>query len=129
MVPEFEDRLGTPLYVTAEPVRYEYSVSRVADSNGTSASVFWVPYWFFFFKSSAPPRDLHFSPPRRSSDRGGRPLKRLVVARHKLTTESTKISNRVRSMLHWAAPGVLKAAGGTVSAGLVAVLGRWSDLR
>ena len=56
-------------------------------------------------------------------------LKRLVVARHKLTTESTKISNRVRSMLHWAAPGVLKAAGGTVSAGLVAVLGRWSDLR
>ena len=56
-------------------------------------------------------------------------LKRLVVARHKLTTECTKIQNRVRSMLHWAAPGVLKAAGGTVSAGLVAVLGRWSDLR
>ncbi len=55
-------------------------------------------------------------------------LKRLVVARHKLTTESTKIGNRVRSMLHWAAPGILKAAGATVSAGLVAVLSRWPDL-
>jgi transposase len=56
-------------------------------------------------------------------------LKRLVVARHKLTTECTKIQNRVRSMLHWAAPGILKAGGGTVSTGLIAVLGRWSDLR
>jgi transposase len=55
-------------------------------------------------------------------------LKRLVVARHKLTTESTKIQNRVRSMLHWAAPGILKAAGGTVSSGMVAVLSRWPDL-
>jgi transposase len=55
-------------------------------------------------------------------------LKRLVVARHKLTTECTKVQNRVRSMLHWAAPGVLKAAGGTVSAGVVAVLSRWPDL-
>lgn len=56
-------------------------------------------------------------------------LKRLVVARHKLTTECTKVQNRVRSLLHWAAPGVLKAGGGTVSTGLIAVLGRWSDLR
>jgi transposase len=55
-------------------------------------------------------------------------LKRLVVARHRLTTECTKVQNRVRSMLHWAAPGVLKAAGGTVSAGVVAVLSRWPDL-
>src|SRR5438270_1777124 len=55
-------------------------------------------------------------------------LKRLVVARHKLTTECTKIQNRVRSLLDWAAPGILKAGGGTVSAGLVAVLSRWSDL-
>ncbi len=55
-------------------------------------------------------------------------LKRLVVARHKLTTETTKIQNRVRSLLAWAAPGMLKAAGGTVSTGLVGVLGRWSDL-
>ena len=56
-------------------------------------------------------------------------LKRLVVARHRLTTECTKVQNRLRSLLHWAAPGVLKAGGGTVSTGLVAVLGRWSDLR
>jgi len=55
-------------------------------------------------------------------------LKRLVVARHKLTTECTKIQNRVRSLLDWAAPGMVKAGGGTVSAGLVAVLSRWSDL-
>ena len=55
-------------------------------------------------------------------------LKRLVVARHRLTTESTKVQNRVRSMLHWAAPGILKAGGGTVSAGVVAVLSRWPDL-
>ncbi len=56
-------------------------------------------------------------------------LKRLVVCRHKLTVESTKIANRVRSMLHWAAPGLIGAAGGTVSAGLVEVLKRWPDLR
>ena len=31
-------------------------------------------------------------------------------------------------MLHWAAPGILKAAGGTVSAGVAAVLSRWPDL-
>ena len=55
-------------------------------------------------------------------------MKRLVVARHKLTTETTKLQNRVRSLLAWAAPGIMKAAGGTVSAGLVRVLGRWSDL-
>ena len=55
-------------------------------------------------------------------------LKRMVVARHKLTTEATKIQNRVRSLLHWAAPGLLRAGGGTVSGGLIAVLTRWSDL-
>lgn len=55
-------------------------------------------------------------------------MKRLVVARHRLTTETTKIQNRVRSLLAWAAPGVVKAAGGRVSTGLVRVLGRWSDL-
>ena len=55
-------------------------------------------------------------------------MKRLVVARHKLTTETTKLQNRIRSLLAWAAPGVVKAAGGTVSSGLVGVLGRWSDL-
>jgi transposase len=55
-------------------------------------------------------------------------LKRLVVARHRLTTETTKIQNRVRSLLAWAAPGMMKAAGGSVSSGLVHVLGRWSDL-
>jgi len=56
-------------------------------------------------------------------------LKRLVVLRHKLVGEATRISNRIRSTLHWAAPGLLPAAGGSVSAGLVAVLNRWPDLR
>jgi transposase len=56
-------------------------------------------------------------------------LKRLVVGRHKLTTESTKLCNRVRSLLAWAAPGLVQAAGGVVGPGLVAVLKRWPDLR
>ncbi len=55
-------------------------------------------------------------------------MKRLVVSRHKLTTETTKLQNRMRSLLAWAAPGMINAAGGTVSTGLVRVLGRWSDL-
>lgn len=56
-------------------------------------------------------------------------LKRLVVLRHKLTVEAVKIQNRIRSTLHWAAPGVVQAAGGSVSQTLVAVLERWPDLR
>jgi Transposase len=56
-------------------------------------------------------------------------LRRLVVLRHKLVTEATRVQNRIRSTLHWSAPGMVQAAGGSVSAGLVAVLGRWSDLR
>lgn len=56
-------------------------------------------------------------------------LRRLVVLRHKLVTEATRVSNRIRSTLHWAAPGMLRAAGGSVSAGVLAVLNRWPDLR
>ena len=56
-------------------------------------------------------------------------LKRLVVGRHKLTTESTRVTNRIRSLLHWAAPGMVRAAGGGVGAGLMAVLTKWPDLR
>jgi transposase len=56
-------------------------------------------------------------------------LRRLVVLRHKLVAEQTKVANRIRSTLHWAAPGMVKAAGGSVSAGLVTLLGRWPDLR
>jgi transposase len=56
-------------------------------------------------------------------------LKRLVVLRHKLTVERTKIQNRIRSTLHWAAPGLVKETGGSVSLGLLAVLKRWPDLR
>lgn len=56
-------------------------------------------------------------------------LKRLVTLRHKLTVAETKIQNQVRSMCHWAAPGLVKAAGGSVSAGLIAVVKTWPDLR
>lgn len=56
-------------------------------------------------------------------------LKRLVVLRHKLTVEATKVQNRIRSTLHWAAPGLVRAAGGSVSQGLVAVFKKWPDLR
>jgi transposase len=61
-------------------------------------------------------------------DAGELALKRLVVLRHKLTQETTRIQNRIRSTLHWAAPGLVPAAGGHVSAGLAAVLKRWPDL-
>lgn len=56
-------------------------------------------------------------------------LKRLVVLRYKLTVEATKVQNRIRSTLHWVAPGLVRAAGGTVSQGLVAVFKKWPDLR
>lgn len=55
-------------------------------------------------------------------------LRRLVVLRHKLGTEATRLANRARSTLHWAAPGLVSAAGGTMSEGLLGVLGRWPDL-
>lgn len=55
-------------------------------------------------------------------------LKRLVTGRHKLTSSSARLQNQLRSMLHWAAPGMIQAAGGTVSGGLLAVLGTWPDL-
>jgi transposase len=56
-------------------------------------------------------------------------LKRLVVLRHKLTVEVTKTQNRIRSTLHWAAPGLVATAGGDVSQALLTVLKRWPDLR
>jgi len=55
-------------------------------------------------------------------------LKRLVVTRHRLTTEATQVSNRLRSLLAWACPGLVSAAGG-VNPGLAAVLGHWPNLR
>jgi excinuclease ABC subunit B len=45
MFHEFEARLGQTMYVSATPGPYEYSVARVPDSDGSSASVFWVPDW------------------------------------------------------------------------------------
>lgn len=56
-------------------------------------------------------------------------LRRLVTLRHKLTTQSCKLQNQLRSLLHWVAPGLIKAAGGSMSAGLIAVLKTWPDLR
>lgn len=58
-------------------------------------------------------------------------LKRLVLLRHKLVVEKARISNRVRSTLHWAAPGLVRRQKGSLclSAGLGAVLKRWPDLR
>ena len=56
-------------------------------------------------------------------------LKRLAVLRQKLKTEVTRLQNRIRSTLHWAAPGLVPAASGEVSKGLLAVLKRWPDLR
>lgn len=55
-------------------------------------------------------------------------LKRLVVLRHKLVGETTRIRGRIRSTLHWAAPGMLSGRDG-VTDGFVAILVRWPDLR
>lgn len=55
-------------------------------------------------------------------------LKRLVVLRHKLVGETTRVQGRIRSTLHWAAPGILAGRDG-VTDGFVAILARWPDLR
>lgn len=55
-------------------------------------------------------------------------LKRLVVLRHKLVGETTRVRGRIRSTLHWAAPGMLTGRDG-VTDGFVAILARWPDLR
>ena len=55
-------------------------------------------------------------------------LKRLVVLRNKLVGQMVKVDDRVRSTLHWAAPGLLSGRE-SVTDGFVAVLARWPDLR
>lgn len=55
-------------------------------------------------------------------------LKRLVVLRNKLVGEAVKVGDRMRSTLHWAAPGLLSGRE-SVTDGFVAVLARWPDLR
>ena len=55
-------------------------------------------------------------------------LKRLVVLRNKLVVETVKVGDRMRSTLHWAAPGLLSGRE-TVTDGFLAVLARWPDLR
>jgi transposase len=61
-------------------------------------------------------------------DAGELALKRLVVLRNKLVGEAVKVTDRVRSTLHWAAPGMLSGRE-SVTDGFVAVLARWPDLR
>jgi transposase len=55
-------------------------------------------------------------------------LKRLVTLRHKLMRETTRVQGRIRSTLHWAAPGMLTGRQG-VTDGFVEILARWPDLR
>src|SRR5438067_2354269 len=45
MFHEYEARLGQTIYVSATPGPYEYSVSRVPDSDASPMSVFAVPDW------------------------------------------------------------------------------------
>jgi excinuclease ABC subunit B len=45
MFNEYEERLGQTIYVSATPGPYEYTVSRVPESDGTRQSSFWVPDW------------------------------------------------------------------------------------
>jgi transposase len=55
-------------------------------------------------------------------------LKRLVTLRHKLVGESVRVADRIRSTLHWAAPGMLSGRE-TVTDGFVQILMRWPDLQ
>lgn len=54
-------------------------------------------------------------------------LKRLVTYRQRLMREAIRSKGRVRSILHWAAPGLMHGNG--VSDGFVRLLRRWPDLR
>ena len=45
MFHEYEERLGQVVFVSATPGPYEYTVSRVPDSDSTPAAVFSVPDW------------------------------------------------------------------------------------
>jgi hypothetical protein len=54
-------------------------------------------------------------------------LKRLVTYRQRLMREAIRGKGRVRSILHWAAPGLMHGNG--VSDGFVRLLKRWPDLR
>ena len=53
-------------------------------------------------------------------------LKRLVTIRQKLVQEATRVKGRIRSALHWAAPGMV--TGKNLSDGTVRILRRWPDL-
>ena len=53
-------------------------------------------------------------------------LKRLVTMRQKLVKQATSLKGRVRSTLHWAAPGLLGKS--SVNEGIVAILERWPSL-
>jgi transposase len=55
-------------------------------------------------------------------------LKRLVTLRHRLVGESVRVADRIRSTLHWAAPGMLSGRE-TVTDGFVQILMRWPDLQ
>jgi transposase len=54
-------------------------------------------------------------------------LKRLVTYRARLQREATRSKGRIRSLLHWAAPGLIEGKG--FSDGIIRLLARWSDLR
>jgi transposase len=54
-------------------------------------------------------------------------LKRLVTYRQRLMRDAIRSKGRVRSILHWAAPGLMHGNG--VSDGFVRLLRRWPDLR
>jgi len=55
-------------------------------------------------------------------------LKRLVTYRHRLEREARRTTSRMRSLLHWAAPGLLRPTKGT-SPALLRILTAWPDLR
>ena len=54
-------------------------------------------------------------------------LKRLVTFRYKLVKENTRLKARIRSTLHWAAPGLLGKS--RVDDAIITLLARWPDLR
>jgi excinuclease ABC subunit B len=63
MFHEYEARLGQTIYVSATPGPYEYSISRIPESDASPASSFWVPDW-----------ERRLSPPRSNGAANGQPL-------------------------------------------------------
>jgi excinuclease ABC subunit B len=75
MFHEYESRLGQTVYVSATPGPYEYSVSRVPESDASPVSVFSVPDWE---RRLTPPEPKTNGAVQADSSNGEAPVTRLI---------------------------------------------------